>query len=96
MGDESAPVVRLLVAIVLLVSLAGAGCGSEPPELTAEQARGLILQQFPQPVRQEVADPHGTYMLSHEATSWIRPLLRNRLSAGRVCRRLLPSENVGP
>jgi hypothetical protein len=48
MGEGNKPVVRLLIAASLLVALAGAGCGSEPIELNAAQARGLIVQQFPQ------------------------------------------------
>ncbi len=48
MGERKGPVVRLLVAVALLASIASVGCGSEPLDLTADQARGLILQQFPE------------------------------------------------
>jgi len=48
MGDLKGSVVRLLVAVALVASLSSVGCGSEPLELTTEQARGLILQQFPE------------------------------------------------
>jgi len=48
MGERKGPVVWLLVTVALLASSAGVGCGSEPLDLTADQARGLILQQFPE------------------------------------------------
>ena len=48
MGERKGPVVRLLVTVALLASLSSLGCGSAPLELTAEEARGLILEQFPE------------------------------------------------
>jgi len=48
MSERKGPVRGLLVMVALLVSLSSLGCGSAPLELTAEQARGLILQQFPE------------------------------------------------
>jgi hypothetical protein len=47
MGERKGSVIRFLIAVALLVSFAGVGCASEPLELTVEQARGLIVQQFP-------------------------------------------------
>jgi len=48
MGERKRPIVGVLVAVMLIGSLASVGCGSEPLDLTAAQARGFILQQFPE------------------------------------------------
>jgi hypothetical protein len=60
MGERRRPIVRLLASVALVASLASVGCGSEPLDLTAEQARGFILQQFPQ------ADPNVVSVIVEE------------------------------